>query len=254
MKLLYVISPCYLNALRTEADNYNFYIQGYQNFKQANNGLYKRNISDILGFLYFADTIPRKPWELIKFIRRVDTFAPKGMIFLISVKDPTNLDVIKHNIKTINLTVKCSVKWELVTDVVVKTAFAPFILSNYDLYEDTNIGSIKKINTSIYNRNSEPNNIQYRRLFSNNLMEVLSEVNKLETCQETEQADLILNKLISTKSVARQVRLAFIRAHFGIEPVERELLKNLHVLTENEILDKALYSKFQEVVYENGKN
>lgn len=251
MKLLFVVSPNYLNAIKEESDKYTFYIQGYQNLKLANEGLIKRNIGDILGFLYFGDRLPKKLDALITFIRKVDLIAPKGMIFLIASQNGGNFNYIKGKLKLNNLVIKITYGWEAVTDQILRSCFSPFLLYNYNPYN--NYRNTKSLREFEYTREGDPVNLKYERLFDSKLLEVISPVNILANLSNTLTADKILYKLSLRRDIYYDIRSNYIRAHFGDDTVISKLYADLNKVCPNRIIAESICRRVEEIVYEYNK-
>lgn len=251
MKLLFVISPNYLNAIKEESDRYTFYIQGYQNLKLANEGLIKRNIGDILGFLYFGDRLPKKLDALITFIRKVDLIAPKGMIFLIASQSGGNFGYIKNSLKLNNLVIKITYGWEAVTDQTLRSCFSPFLLYNYNPYN--NYRNTRGLQEFVYTREGDPINLKYERLFDSKLLEVISPVNVLNTLDSTLTTDKVLYKLSLRRDIYYDIRSNFIKAHFGDSSVISRLYLNLNKVCPNRIIAESICRRVEEIVYEYSK-
>ena len=251
MKLLFVISPNYLNAIKEESDKYTFYIQGYQNLKLANEGLIKRNIGDILGFLYFGDKLPKNLDAFITFISKVDLMAPKGMVFLIASQNGGNFNYLKNKLKLNNLAIKITYGWEAVTDQILRSCFSPFILYNYNPYNDYR--DTKGLKEFVYTREGDPVNLKYERLFDSRLLEVISPVNKVINLEETLTTDKILYELSVKRDVYYNIRSYYIRAHFGDESILSNLYTELNKVCPNNIIAESIYRRVESIINEFNK-
>lgn len=257
LKLLYVISLNYMNAFRAETEDYSFLIQGYPNIKKAHDGLHKRNIKDILGFIYFNKSLPRNYKAVVEFIERVDMIAPKGMIFLIAAQDGKDFDLIKQNIKPQNLVVKIMSGWTDVTDIVIKSCLATFILQNYDPYIDTTLGSSRTRIEPVNCLNTKPKSLQYKRIFKQETLELIDKVNLIPktnpNLSATITGDLVLYNLSKQRNIFYRVRLAYIQCHFGNDDLLTTIQNDLKKACGNYTLANAMYRHMQEV-YNNALN
>lgn len=257
MKLLFTISPNYMNAFRAETENYSFLIQGYPSIKKAHEGLHKRNIKDILGFVYFGKSIPRNYKAVIEFIERVDLIAPKGMIFLLAVQDGKDFDLIKSHLEADNLIIKVMSGWTDVTDIVIKSCLATFILQNYDPYIDTALGSSKTRVDPVDATYNRCKSLRYQRIFKQETLELINKVNltpkSKPNLQETITGDLVLYNLSQRRNIFYRVRLAYIQCHFGNNELLSVIQKDLKQACGSYPLANAMYRHMQEV-YNNALN
>lgn len=251
MKLLYLISPNYMNAFRAEIEPYSFKLQGYPSIQQAHEGLHKRNISDILGFVYFSTSLPRNYKAVIQFLERVDMIAPKDMIFMLAVQDGKGFDYVKSSFEPQNLKLKVMSGWDDVTDVVIKSCLATFILSNYKPYNETNLGSKKTRETSIDFSQIEMKNLKYKRLFRNEMLELLTPVNMTPLKEPNQEVtimnDALLNRLATNRDMYYRVRLAYIKAHFGDSTMIHEIQNDLVTIYGNLVIANGVYREIQNV-------
>lgn len=248
MKLLYTISPDYLGAVLSESQHYSFYIQGYPSIKEAQKGLYKRNISDILGFLYLTETKPNIK-KLANLIMEIDSFANQDMIFLLAIKT-YDFATLKANINPQNLKIKVLSGWELITDLVLKECFTPFILSNFAPYEDTSLGDTSIYHYTVNLSEYRTKNLEYSRLFDYKSLQLLSPVNKLDSVEETYLHDKILAGLSGVRDDYYDVRKAYIAAHFGINEIDKVANSLLVVMKGNKTLARALEKRMEEKINE----
>lgn len=246
MKLLYVLSPNYLNAIKEESDKYSFYIQGYQRLKDAEEGLIKRNIGDILGFLYFSDRLPKRLDRLIDFIQMVDSFAPKGMIFLIASQTGGNFDYIKSKLKIENLIIKVTGGWDIVTNEIISACFTPFIINNFNPYLDYREDKNKR--SFVYKPELVSENLKFIKNFDRKLLKVISPVRLQKTLETTLANDLILNEFAYRRDSYYIVREIFIRAHFGDTTRINELSANLSKICSNTFVIKCICNKVNSLV------
>lgn len=251
MKLLYLISPTYMSAFRAETEDYSFKIQGYPSIQLAHEGLHKRNVSDLLGFVYFSTSLPRNYKAIIQFLERVDMIAPKGMIFMLAVQDGKGFDYIKESFKPINLKIKIMSGWEDVTDIVIKSCLATFVLENFKPYADTEIGSKKTREDIINFSDVEVKSLKYKRLFRKEMLELISKVNLTPvdnpTVEVTVLNDTLLNKLSVSQDMFYRVRLAYVQAHFGIDTMIPTIQKDLVSIYNSLVLANAVYRDIQEI-------
>lgn len=245
MKLLYVISPNYLNAIKSESDKYSFYIQGYQKLKDAEEGLIKRNIGDILGFLYFSDKLPKNLERLVNFIQTVDSFAPKGMIFLIASQTGGNFDYIKSKLRIENLSIKILSGWDIVTNETISVCFTPFVIANFNPYNEYKTHRTKS--SFSYNKDLVSDNLKIENSFERKLLKAISPV-KLQSNLETTLAnDLILNEFSYTRDSYYKIRQIYIQAHFGDCTKLNELAANLTKVGSNPFITKSICNRVEKL-------
>ena len=238
MKLIFGISQNYLYALRDEAQRFNFNIFGYSTVKESRQNLYKRNIEDILGFVYLDDKLPRKLKEFVEFIQYVDTIVEKGKMFIICLNNMSGLNLLKSNINVNNLDIKVTPRWEALTDIIVRNCFAPIVLSKYTPYMDTDIGSRVVLSTPPNLLGISSDTLSYNRLIEKGLVDVMKPIIKYNTYEETKSYDLIMQELASDlKNLpfykARDCR---IKKMFGIYFSIKDLKDTLSKVCKNLIL------------------
>lgn len=231
MKLVFAISQNYLYAIRDEAQKFIFNIFGYSTVKEARENIHKRNMSDILGFVYLDEKLPRKLKDFIEFIQYVDTVSDKGKLFVICLNNQTGLDLLKKNLKVNNLDVKITPKWEAVTDIIIRNCFAPILLSKYTPYINTDIGSRVVLPTPPNILGVSSDTLEYKKLINQGLVEVMKPIKKYNTYEDTKVFDTVMQHLAEDKRdlpffKARDCR---IRKMFGlpysIEDTRKELIK-----------------------------
>lgn len=238
MKLIFGISQNYLYALRDEAKRFNFNIFGYSTVKEARQNLYKRNIEDILGFVYLDDKLPRKLKEFIEFIQYIDTVVEKGKMFIICLNNLSGLDLLKSNLQINNLDIKVTPRWEALTDIVVRNCFAPIVLSKYTPYMDTDIGSRVVLSTPPNLLGVSSDTLAYNKLIEQGLVEVMKPIAIYGTYEETRSYDTVMQELASdVKNLpfykARDCR---IKSLFGINFSLKDLKNTLSKACKNLIL------------------
>lgn len=257
MKVLYIISSTYMSAFKYEAEGYSFLIQGYPDLKAAHNGLHKRNIGDVLGFIYFAESLPRNVKALVQFIERADMIAPEEMIFLMAIHDNKGFDLVKQQVEVDNLKLKVIGGWSDVTDIVIKSCFAPFILANQKPYLDTDIGSVKVRNENVSVLGHAFPVLQYNRIFNSDMLELTSEVimtpKGKPDLQSTCVNDLVLHKLAMNRDMFYRIRLTYIEAHFGVNTNILKIQNDLLRVSGNVTIANTLYRKIQ-YKYQEAKN
>lgn len=252
MKLLYTISPEYLPAIIKESSEFSFLIQGYTDWKDANDGLSKRNIIDILGFFYFSESrFDIK--KITAFIKKVDMFANPGMVFLIAVKG-YDFNTVKAKLKTKNLKIKVFNKWELVTDIVLKECFSCFLFNNFSPYEGTDIGDKSVPCYYVEPENYKTKTLKYNRLFDSEFLQLITPVKMADTLKDTCMFDKVLCKHMGLMDDYFYIRRTYIEAHFGINSNFKDVRPKVdRVLGGNKILAQAILKRFEGVYNEARK-
>lgn len=206
MKSIIMISPSYLEVAYKEALKYDFTLQGYGSFENGSKGLLKVNVSDILGYVYFANQMPDNLESFEEFLYRCNLYGNNKnfLIALIDTKGIHDIDYQKYS----NLTFSYIAISEVVTDLVInRDIFGSILLHNYQPYifeekqaQSINFGDVYKL--------------RYEPLFSSYILRCLYSVNRLETFEETLQADMVYHEYVKDSSVLAEIRKFYIKTYF----------------------------------------
>lgn len=141
MKIVYTLSPNYLDSIYKEAKKYKFRIQGYTDIERAIKGLTRTNVSDILGFTYVADELPDDMSGLKKLLHLMNLVCEtKPLTVFFALLDYTNFKKISVKGKTLaesypNLKISMLPNLEDITDDIInRRIFGPILLDNYHAY------------------------------------------------------------------------------------------------------------------------
>lgn len=210
MKVIYVVSPDYLEALYTEAKNYTFCLQGYGNFYDATKGLLKTNISDILGFCYVGTELFYEKSDTSAYLETCNMLCRNNTKkFIFALQNSRGLaDVLKiSDFK--NLNVSYLPDFEILTDTVInKQLFGSILLDNYSPY------LIKDEQPPVFK--VENPSLQYQTLFSDYVLQCLNPIDKLATFEDTKLNDNIYQEYINDKSDIAYIRECKIKKLFDM--------------------------------------
>ena len=223
MKVVFVISPHYLNSIFEESKKYEFALQGYGNFSNAHKGLMYTNLSDVLGFAYVADSLPRNQHNLLSFVRLVNMMSSvKRVTFLFALKDNSGLEKIALTKKFKNILFKYVPGIDVFTDVTFnKGVFGSILLDNYSPY------LLKASEESVQN-GSIPC-LSYVPLFSKYVTGVFEEPEVFDSVEETLKYDEFFTEVLQFNRILGTFRECFIRMAFGesvnstLDSLEEEL-------------------------------
>lgn len=218
MKVLFVVSPDYLDAVFAEAKKYDFYLQGYGNLESAYKGLMKTNISDILGFVYLADSLPDNLGPLAEFVKKCDILN-ESRKFIFALRDTTNLQVLLNQLKVSNIKIGYLPELEVITDSVInKDIIGSILLDSYKPYKlnETEVNDVKRFSV---------NRLHYEPLFSDSIFDCFGAVEKLATVEQTLNYDAFYNKYKDFNKVLTEIRKCFILREFGEVLDKKKLLE-----------------------------
>lgn len=238
MDLVFAVSNGYLNALKKESFNFNFNILGYSTFKTARIKHTVRHSSDILGYVFIEEKLPRKLKDVIEFLEYIDSFSKKDKVFIFCLQDNRGLNVLKQNIKLKNIKLLVTPKWEVMTDKIIKDCFAPILMYKYPPYVGSNFSSKVRVSQPPNLLGNSSNHLECNNIIDKGLLLVMTDINRYKTYEETRNYDLVLNKLAGNEYnkvfyIARDCRIKNI---FGISFNKEELEKNLSRVCSNRTL------------------
>ncbi len=79
---VFTVSPVYLKPLFKHSQEFNFNFQGYPDFRQASEGLFKTNIEDITSFLIVLELFEDDLTDFVTFISRISLMGTDTPIIL----------------------------------------------------------------------------------------------------------------------------------------------------------------------------
>ena len=218
MKVIFVISPDYLEVCFKEAKGYSFFLQGYGSVEEATKGLIKTNVSDILGFVYLASTLPDDLNPLVDFMVKCNLMHGNKK-FLFALSDNSNLSNIFNAVKFDYLKISYLPNVEVVTDSVInRDVFGSILLDNYKPYlftpEEKPVLSDFSFNKMVY-----------KPLFPDSFLDCLQPVEKLDSVERTLLYDTVYQNSLQLNPLLAEIRKGFVLRDFG------------HVINESAYLD-----------------
>ena len=206
MKSIFMISPDFLEVSYKEALKYDFTLQGYGNFVDGKNGLLKINRQDLLGFVYFATSLPENLEELMDFLHYCDLMGNNSMFLfaLLNTKGLSAINLAEFN----NLCFAYLGIEEVVTDKVLnRDIFGTILLQNYEPYtfeeEKTEVPSVFSVER-----------LQYRPIFSNYVLQCLSKVNLSDSFEKTVAYDEVYRNYSNDNELLAEIRKFYIETFF----------------------------------------
>lgn len=206
MKSIFMISPDFLEVSYKEALKYDFTLQGYGNFVDGKNGLLKINRQDLLGFVYFATSLPENLEELMDFLHYCDLMG-KNSMFLFALLNTKGLSAI-NLAEFSNLCFAYLGIEEVVTDKVLnRDIFGTILLQNYEPYtfeeEKSEVPSVFSVER-----------LQYRPIFSNYVLQCLSKVNLSDSFEKTVAYDEVYRNYSKDNELLAEIRKFYIETFF----------------------------------------
>ena len=201
-----MISPDFLEVSYKEALKYDFTLQGYGNFVDGKNGLLKINRQDLLGFVYFATSLPENLEELMDFLHYCDLMRNNSM-FLFALLNTKGLSAINLT-EFSNLCFAYLGIEEVVTDKVLnRDIFGTILLQNYEPYtfeeEKSEVPSVFSVER-----------LQYRPIFSNYVLQCLSKVNLSDSFEKTVAYDEVYRNYSKDNELLAEIRKFYIETFF----------------------------------------
>lgn len=211
---IFAISPEYLDALYQEALSFNFTLQGYGNEESAMKGLQYTNVSEIIGFLYMAERLPKDITKLQRFILICDKIAENSdLTFLFVLRGKFNPTQVVGEAGLQHLKIKVLTLADDVTDTLIKRdVFGTLLLSRFSPYVfDNTTGT-----PNDYQQATIPV-LEYCPVFPDFVLEVLAPSVQLVALDHTLQADGIYQKLLGISKLAAEMRKLVIMKRLGME-------------------------------------
>lgn len=211
MGIIYTISPDYLEALYSEAKNYNFCLQGYGNCQDALNGLLKTNISEILGFIFVAQDVDLYKNSLVKFIRTCNSLCKHNKKkFIFALQNSKGLSGILNATEFNNLKVSYLPNFEVLTDTVInRQLFGSILLDNFEPYV---LKKTEHKSVNFYNKS-----LNYEPLFSEYVLKCLDKIDVMTNYEQTLLNDDVYQSYVADNAALAIIRKNMIKKMFGLE-------------------------------------
>lgn len=184
MKIIFVISPDYLDSIFKEAKKYDFSIQGYSTVQDAAKGLLKTNVFDILGFVFVSRTLPKDLSVLHGFMELCNSMQTRRK-FLFALNDNSRLFELFRDGGFQYLDIAYLNEIEVMTDIEInQNIFGSILKYNYDPYklDDKERPSLAKGNLP---------RLEYRPIINKYPLNVLEGVHVADTVDNTLKYDKI---------------------------------------------------------------
>jgi hypothetical protein len=210
--VIFCVSPQYLNIISEESREFDFKFQGYGNLEDAMTGLLKTNISEIISFIFVADSMQSYIKDLLPFVRMINSMSDynkeyrKRFIFAYN-SDGTVLGLL-NEIKPTNLDIY-QAKYEVLTDLFIKRdIFGTALTSYYKPYipNKSNDNDLTKFRYSP--------TLFYRPLFSPLFLTAIEDIVKLDNLNDTLNLDPQLDYLRREDEFFYRLRVDCIKRAF----------------------------------------
>lgn len=230
MKVIFVVSPDYLEACYKEAQGYDFFLQGYGSLEAASKGLLKTNAFDILGFVYLAQALPEDLNPLVNFMLKCNLLHSNRK-FIFALQDNSNLSNIFNAVKFDNLRISYLPSVEVVTDSIInKDIFGSILLDNYKPYL---LQPEERPALSDFSFNK----LVYKPLFPDSFLRCLDPVEKLDSVEHTLLYDSIYQDYTTFNPKLAEIRKGFVLREFGHTISKKDYLD----LIKDESVNYCLY-------------
>lgn len=206
MKSIFMVSPNYLEISYNEALKYEFTLQGYGSCENGSKGLLKINVTDVLGYVYFAQRLPADLSSLEEFIYRCNLMGGNRK-FIFALLDTSRINQLNlksyHNLRFGLINIE-----EIVTDTVInRDIFGSLLLDNYTPYSIEGIDNTIPENQYVYR-------LRYKPLFSSYILDCLRKVNRAESFEQTLMNDEIYLKYCKDNSILAKFREYYIKTYY----------------------------------------
>ena len=206
MKSIFMISPNYLEISYNEALKYEFTLQGYGSCENGSKGLLKINVTDVLGYVYFAHSLPKDLASLEEFIYRCNLMGGNKK-FIFALLDTSRINFLNlrnyHNLRFGIVNIE-----EIVTDTVInRDIFGSLLLDNFSPY---NTESSKETSTEsqyVYR-------LRYKPLFSSYVLDCLKKVNRTDSFEQTLMNDEVYLRYCKDNSILAKFREFYIKTYY----------------------------------------
>lgn len=193
MKVIFVISPDYLDSIFKEAKKYDFGIQGYSTVQDAAKGLLKTNVFDILGFVFVSRTLPKDLSVLHGFMDLCNSMQARRK-FLFALNDNSRLFELFREGGFEYLDIAYVNEIEVMTDIEInQNIFGSILRYNYDPYklDEKEKPSLAKGNLP---------RLEYKPIINKYPLNVLEEVHIADTVETTLKYDKIYEEYRETEN------------------------------------------------------
>lgn len=226
MKVVYVISPDFLESIFQESKKYSFELQGYGNFLAASRGIIYTNIMDILGFVYMTENFPAtgsKEFEdFLAFAELCDLANADKKFVIITKAFPKGID--KKLKKFSSLRFAVYVETDLVTDVTInQNLFGSILLDNYEPYK------LKEDESSGY-QDYGCTVLEYCEVVPQNFFDVFAPIHIMETEKDSISLDIVImkyNEDLGNPLVLLRIIAILIKMERNYEPYRDKFLETL---------------------------
>ncbi len=206
MKSIFMVSPNYLEKSYNEALKYEFTLQGYGSCENGSKGLLKINVTDILGYVYFAQKLPADLSSLEEFIYRCNLMGGNKK-FIFALLDSSRINQLNlknyHNLRFGLINVE-----EIVTDTLInRDIFGTLLLDNYAPYSAEECSNGIPENQYVYR-------LRYKPLFSSYILDCLRKINRAESFEQTLMNDEIYLKYCKDNSILAKFREYYIKTYY----------------------------------------
>lgn len=190
MKIIFVISPDYLDPIFQEAKNYDFGIQGYSTVQDAAKGLLKTNVFDILGFVFASRTLP-KDLSILKVFMELCNSMQTRRKFLFALNDTSRLFELFKDGTYEYLDIAYVNEIEVMTDIEInQNIFGSILKYNYEPYLLEEKPGFNLAKGSIPR-------LEYKPIINKYLLNVLEDVHVADTVENTLKYDKVYEEYTS---------------------------------------------------------
>ena len=209
MDVIFTVSPDYLETLEEETRKYSFGIQGYRDIEIAMESLHLSNSKDILGFAYVGDELPDVRL-MKKFIRKIDLTITQPTKLILVVRSQESFDEFREAYRGSKVIIEAMTGFEVLTDIIINNSIVGTILkTRYKTYLDD-----MPDNTRVF---PPSEHLKYTKVIDKRLLGIIREVRMLNSIEDTVRFDEVLSRLTNKEGMYYRLRVAYIKAHFGVE-------------------------------------
>lgn len=238
MGYIYTVSDNYLETVYEHTREFQYIdVIGYRSIKKATSRLHLTNSKDILGYLYIDDEMPEYE-DMMRFIRKIELTLDKTKILLLVVRDALSCEEFLNQYAGSLVTIRVISGFEVLTDTILKNALGTIYSTQAQPYLD-----LEEDEDQIIIPN--PHYLEFNRLFSKQITDLISPVQKLNDLTETERFDGVLTRIRNKDTFENEYRRAFIRAKFNS--------RHLHTVHESPY-DSCLTMALEEILREEIEN
>lgn len=189
MSLIFVISPCYLEAIYNESKKYDFDLQGYGSFKKGVEGLTLSNSVDILGFAFVGMHLPtshsKEFKEMLRFFDLIELMNANKKFVIASDESVVPWSKVFARYKNIRF-VKTP-EYDFISDIIInKHVFGSILLDNADAYE--------LIPKEVTLTEFTVSRLEYVPLFAGTQLQCVGKVEVLDTLDRTLDFDEVYKR------------------------------------------------------------